>query len=187
MTDHQLIELFFARSEQAIVETAKQYGPLCYTISYNILCNREDAEECVNDTYLSAWNHIPPTRPNIFSVYLSKITRNLSIDRWRESHAGKRGKGQLPMAAEELEYCLTNGDDPEKAYMQKELTETLNGFLGTLPQVERKVFVSRYWYLDSIGDIGDHFGFSVPKVKNMLMRTRRKLRKYLVEKGVYEA
>ena len=185
MTDHQLIELYFARSEQAITETAKQYGSLCYTISYNILYNREDAEECVNDTYLSAWNHIPPTKPNVFSVYLSRITRNLSIDRWRESHANKRGKGQVPAAVEELDYCLTKGDSPEKAYLQKELTEVLNEFLGTLPQIERKVFVSRYWYLDSIGNIADNFGFSIPKVKNMLMRTRRKLKKHLNEKGVY--
>ena len=184
MIDQQLIELYFARSEQAIAETAKQYGSMCYTISYNILHKREDAEECVNDTYLSAWNHIPPTRPSIFSVYLSRITRNLSIDRWRENHAGKRGKGQVPMAAEELEYCLTKGDNPEKAYLQKELTAVLNEFLGTLPQAERKVFVARYWYLDAIGDIANNFGFSVPKVKNMLMRTRRKLKKYLEQKGV---
>lgn len=185
MTDQQLLELYFARSEQAITETEKQYGSLCYTISYNILYNREDAEECVNDTYLSAWNHIPPTRPTIFSVYLSRITRNLSIDRWRKSHAGKRGKGQVTAAVEELEYCLTKGDDPEKAYLQKELTEVLNEFLGTLTQVERKVFVSRYWYLDSVGDISNNYGFSIPKVKNMLMRTRRKLKKHLEQKGVY--
>lgn len=185
MTDQQLIELYFARSEQAITETDRQYGTLCYSISYNILFNREDAEECVNDTYLSAWNHIPPARPGAFSVYLSRITRNLSIDRWRERHAEKRGKGQVAVAAEELEYCLTKGDDPETTYLRKEVTAVLNEFLGTLSPVERKVFVSRYWYLDSIGDIGDHFGFSVPKVKNMLMRTRRKLRKHLMEKGVY--
>lgn len=185
MTDRELIELYFVRSEQAISETAKQYGSLCYTISYNILYSKEDAEECVNDTYLSAWNHIPPTKPNILSVYLSTITRNLSIDRWREKYAGKRGKGQVAVAAEELEYCLTKGDSPETVYLQKELSECLNAFLGALPQTERKVFVSRYWYLDSIGDIAEHFGFTVPKVKNMLMRTRRKLKKHLVQKGVY--
>lgn len=184
MTDQKLIELYFARSEDAITETAKQYGPLCYTISYNILSNREDAEECVNDTYLSAWNHIPPTRPHSFSVYLSKITRNLSLDRWRQTHAGKRGKGQVSAAAEELEYCLTKGDDPETAYIHKELTQILNEFLGILPHVERKVFVSRYWYLEPIGDIANNFGFTVPKVKNMLMRTRRKLKRYLEQKGV---
>lgn len=185
MTDRELIELYFVRSEQAISETAKQYGSLCYTISYNILYSKEDAEECVNDTYLSAWNHIPPTKPSILSVYLSTITRNLSIDRWREKYAGKRGKGQVAVAAEELEYCLTKGDSPETVYLQKELSECLNAFLGSLPQTERKVFVSRYWYLDSIGDIAEHFGFTVPKVKNMLMRTRRKLKKHLAQKGVY--
>lgn len=185
MEDCQIVSLYWERNEQAIQATAAKYGRYCYAISYNIISNREDAEECVNDTYLSAWNHIPPTKPSILSVYLSTITRNLSIDRWREKYAGKRGKGQVAVAAEELEYCLTKGDSPETVYLQKELSECLNAFLGSLPQTERKVFVSRYWYLDSIGDIAEHFGFTVPKVKNMLMRTRRKLKKHLVQKGVY--
>ena len=109
MDDKRIIELYFSRSEQAIKETDTQYGRYCYRIAYNILHSPEDSEECVNDTYLSAWNQIPPTRPNYFSVFLGRITRGLSIDRWRRSHSQKRGKGQLPLAIHELEDTLSSG------------------------------------------------------------------------------
>lgn len=185
MTDQELLELFFARSEQAIAETNRVYGPYCHQISYNILHDRRDAEECVSDTYLTAWNHIPPTRPNSFSAYLGRITRNLSLDRFRKSHAEKRRRGQVEAAIHELDYCIPGGKEPEQEILGKELGQYLNRFVEMLEPVERRVFVCRYWYLDSIGDISLASGFSPSKVKNMLYRTRKKLRAYLASEGVW--
>lgn len=182
MTDSQILDLFFARSERAIEETDTQYGNYCYRISYNILNNSEDSEECVNDTYLSAWNLIPPTRPNCFSVFLGRITRSISIDRWRKGKAQKRGGGQLPMAIHEMEYSFGSGQDMELEYINSHLIST---FLWKLAEEERNVFICRYWYLDSISDIAHDFGFTQSKVKTMLMRTRRKFRDYLLEEGDY--
>lgn len=183
MTDKQIVELYFQRSERALKETAAQYGQLFYRISYNILSNHEDAEECVSDTYLTAWETIPPTRPQRLGVFLSKITRRLSIDRWRSNHAEKRGGGELTVAIEELDWALASGDELEEGCMQRELTELLNRFLSRLPDTERDVFICRYWYLDSIKEIAVDFGFTQGKVKSMLMRTRNKLKVYLMEQG----
>lgn len=185
MTDTQIIDLYFLRSEKAIEETAAQYGHLFYKISYNVLHNAQDAEECVNDTYLTAWHRIPPTRPNHLSVFLSRITRSLSIDRWRKRNASKRGGGQLTLAVEELDRTLSSGENIEENYIRSELTQLLNDFLHKLPETECQVFVCRYWYMDSIDTICEEFGFSASKVKTMLMRTRRKLKVYLEERGGY--
>lgn len=178
MNDQQIIDLYFARSEAAITETDAQYGRYCYRISYNILYSPEDAEECVNDTYLSAWNQIPPTRPHCFSVYLGRITRSLSIDRWRRSHSTKRGQGQLPLAIHELDRCLSSGEDLEEQVLS---AQVLNSFLRGLKVTERDVFICRYWYLDSVQEIAADFGFSESKVKSMLMRTRNKFKQYIQE------
>lgn len=186
MTDHQIVELYFQRSERALKETAAQYGQFFYRISYNILSNHEDAEECVSDTYLAAWQTIPPTRPQRLGVFLSKITRRLSIDRWRRNTAAKRGGSQLTLAIEELDFCLASQEDVEEHYLQKELTGMLQSFLSGLPETERNVFLCRYWYMDSIRDIATEFGFTQGKVKTMLMRTRNKLRVYLEKKGGYD-
>lgn len=186
MTDQELLELFFARSEQAIAESNRVYGPYCHQIAYNILHDGRDAEECVSDTYLTAWNHIPPTRPNSFSAYLGRITRNLSLDRFRRNHAEKRGRGQVGAAVHELDYCIPGGKEPEQQILGQELGAYLNRFVGTLEPMERRVFVRRYWYLDSISEICLVSGFSVAKVKNMLYRTRKKLKAYLVSEGVWD-
>lgn len=186
MTDNQIVELFFHRSERALEETAARYGQLFYRISYNILTNHEDAEECVSDTYLTAWETIPPTRPNRLGVFLSKITRRLAIDRWRRITAAKRGGGQLALAVEELDYCLASRENVEEDYIKKELTGLLECFLSELPETERDVFLCRYWYMDSIREIAADFGFTQGKVKSMLMRTRNKLKIYLERKGGYE-
>lgn len=184
MTDAELIALYFSRSELAIRATDAQYGKYCYQISHNILQNREDAEECVNDTYLKVWNQIPPARPKIFSAYLGRITRNLSIDMWRRNTTLKRGKGRMTLAVDELTYCIPGKDDPETFCMNRELGEILNRFVGSLSQAERRVFVCRYWYLDSIHDIAAYSGFSPSKVKNMLFRIRKRLKDYLEKEGV---
>ena len=182
MEDQGIVELFFDRSEQAIVETDKKYGGYCYTIAYNILASREDSEESVSDTYFSAWNTIPPRKPTLLQAFLGKITRHISIDRWRKQTAQKRGGKELTLALEELGECLdTRGMEAE--ITSRELTRVLNSFLASLPETERNVFLCRYWYMDTIETIAKITGFSRSKVTSMLHRSRGKLRKQLTEEG----
>lgn len=184
MEDSRIIELYWERSEKAIAETAAKYGSYCYSIAYNVLNNREDAGECVNDTYLGAWDSMPPQRPSILSAFLGKITRNLSLKRWRDAHVQKRGGGQLPVVLDELEECISSKLSVEEQVEGKELSQWVNEFVSELPEEERKVFVCRYWYLDPVDAIALRFGFSKSKVKSMLMRTRGKLKACLENHGV---
>lgn len=181
MEDSQIIALYFRRSEQAIQETDRKFGPYCFQIAWNILDNRQDAEECVSDTYLTAWKSIPPTRPNRLSAFLGKITRHIALDRWRRRSAGKRGGGEVQLALEELEECIPGKDTPEDALRRKEFRDGLNRFLTTLPEQERMIFVSRYWYLRSIREISQGTGLSEGSIKTRLFRTRSKLRTFLSE------
>lgn len=182
MEDQKIIDLYWQRSEQAIQETDSKYGGYCYSIAYNILTNREDSEESVSDTYFAAWRAMPPKRPGILSAFLGKITRHLSIDRWRRRTAEKRG-GEIVLALEELEDCISDGLSAEDAVQKKELTVFINRFLDALPETERNVFLCRYWYVDGVQDIADTLGFSVSKVNSMLHRTRQKLRRALEREG----
>ena len=182
MEDQGINALFFKRSEQAIEETDKKYGGYCYSIAYNILSNREDSEESVSDTYLAAWNTIPPRRPSFLKAFLAKMTRHISIDRWRKRSAQKRGGGEMLLALEELEECADT-QNVENELTKKELTRILNVFLSSLPETERNVFLCRYWYLDSIQTISEVSGFSQSKVTSMLHRLRGKLRKKLSQEG----
>lgn len=182
MEDQGIIALFFDRSEQAIAETDKKYGGYCYSIAYNILDNREDSEESVSDTYLTAWNTIPPHRPGFLSAFLAKITRHISIDRWRRRSAKKRGGSEMILALEELGDCVDT-NNVESQIARKELVRLLNNFLSSLPETERNVFLCRYWYLDSIPAISDASGFTESKVTSMLHRLRGRLRKTLSEEG----
>ena len=184
MEDQLIIDLFFQRSEQAIEETDKKYGGYCYSIAYNILTNREDSEESVSDTYLAAWNTIPPRRPNFLNAFLGKLTRHISIDRWRKRSAKKRGGGEMPLVLEELQECVANGENLEERYEQKELVRQVRKFVASLSDTERRVFVCRYWYLDSTAEIAKRFDFSENKVSSMLHRTRGKLEKYLIREGI---
>lgn len=179
--DQKIIELYCNRSENAIAETAGKYGRYCTSIAYGILKSREDAQECVSDAYLTAWNAIPPRRPADLGTYLGKITRNLSIDRLRTRSREKRGGGEAPLALEELEEVVAGSDSPENEAVRKELTAALNRFLAGLTQQERYVFVRRYWYLDSLGDIAEKTGFSGSKVASMLFRLRGRLKKQLMK------
>ena len=182
MEDQGILELFLKRSEQAVVETDKKYGGYCYAIAYNILSSREDSEESVNDTYLTAWNTIPPRKPTLLQAFLGKITRHISIDRWRKQSAQKRGGKEMILALEELGECLdTRGMEAE--ITSRELTRVLNGFLASLSETERNVFLCRYWYMDTIETIAKITGFSQSKVTSMLHRSRGKLRKKLAEEG----
>ena len=184
MDDNKIIELYWNRSEKAISETAIKYGGYCYTIAYNILSNSEDSEESVNDTWLAAWNTMPPKRPKLLAAFLGKMTRYISLDRWKNRIAAKRGGGEVPLALEELEECISGENSVEKEYLKKEFAMTMNRFMENLPETERKVFLCRYWYLDSIEDIAKRFSFSESKVASMLHRTRGKLRKMLEQEGI---
>lgn len=179
MEDQEILDLFWSRSETAISEVEHKYGRYCYSIAYNILTNKEDAEESVSDTYLTVWNIIPPQRPSVLAAFLGKITRRLSIDRWRSRNRYKRGGGEIILALEELGDCVAEDQTVEKACERKELALTFNRFLDALPETERRVFLCRYWYLDPIADIAAYFGFTESKVASMLHRTRKKLRTVL--------
>lgn len=183
MDDQSIVELYWSRSENAISETDVKYGRYLNSISYNILVNHEDAQECVNDTYHNAWNTMPPDRPSVLSTFLGKITRRLSIDRWRRLNAEKRGGGELTLALDELENCVSGYGNVENEIERRELAKLFNSFLDTLPVTERRVFLCRYWYMDSIQSIAVQFGFSQSKVASMLHRTRAKLRTVLEKEG----
>lgn len=184
MEDNQIIDLYWARSENAITETANKYGSYCHTVAYNILKNNEDSEECVNDTYRKAWDAIPPQRPQILRAFLGKITRNLSLNCYDKRLAEKRGAGQLPAALEELEWCIPARNDVEQIIDDLALTQLLNDFLANLPTETRKIFLRRYWYLDSITEIAEAFSISESKVKTTLFRARNKLKLRLEKEGV---
>ncbi len=183
LQDEQIVERYWARDESAVEETARKYGAYCHSIAYGVLQNHEDAEEAVNDAYLGAWNSIPPHRPTVLSAFLGKLTRRAAVDKWRERNAAKRGGGEMPLALDELEACVAGGDSAESAWEQEELKRLINGFVRSLPQAERRVFLCRYWELLSVGDIGARFGYSQSKVKSMLYRSREKLKKQLTKEG----
>ena len=184
MDDKQIVDLFWQRNETAIDETAAKYGPYCHSIAYNILDNDADAEESVNDTYLDAWNSMPPHRPSILSTFLGKITRRISIDRWRRRSAEKRGGGQITVVLDELEECIADKNSVEQEVEANLLADVINTFVKALPDTEQRVFLCRYWYMDSVESIAKEFGFSQSKVKSMLYRTREKLRARLIKEGL---
>ena len=183
MNDSQIVNMYWERNEKAVEETQKKYGSFCYSVAYSILCNEEDAKESVNDTYLDAWNSIPPHKPSVLSAFLGKITRRISIDKWRNKNAARRGGGQITDTLDELAECIPDSNGVEKQLEEKALNETINSFIKSLPKKEQKIFICRYWYLDSIKSISEQFGFSQSKVTSMLFRIREKLRKILMEEG----
>ena len=184
MEDEKIIELYFERKESAISETAEKYGNYLYKIAFNILSDNEDSEESVNDTYMSAWNTIPPEKPNIFSAFLSKITRYISLNRYRAKKTEKRGGGEIDAAFEEIEECVPDKSDIYDEIEAKELAKMISDYLKKLPETERKIFVCRYYYLDSLSDISKQFGFSRSKIASMLHRTRKKILSHLEKEGV---
>ncbi len=183
MEDREIVQLYWDRNEQAIVITAKKYGNYCTVIARNILGNDEDAEECVNDTWLSAWNAIPPHRPGVLSAFLGKLTRNLSFNKYKYNTADKRGGGQVPLVLEELSECVAGCSDIEQELQHKELAQAINDFLGMLPVDKRKLFVCRYWYTDSISEIAARFDLTEGAVAMSLGRIRVKLHGFLAERG----
>ncbi len=185
MEDSRIVGLYWARDENAIRETAAKYGRYCFAIAMNILARQEDAEESVNDTWMQAWNSMPPHRPAILSTFLGKLTRRVSLKRQRARNAEKRGGGQVPLALEELMECIPAGPSVEETLSQQELARSIDGFLAGLPRTEQAVFLFRYWRLASIAQVAESFGFSESKVKSMLFRTRKKLLAHLQKEGVF--
>ena len=183
MNDSSILELFIKRSEQAISKTTEKYGKYLSKISWNILHNSEDVEECVNDTYLTAWQQIPPDKPERFLPYLGRITRSLSLNRYNYYKAQKRNT-QFDMILSELEDCLMSIETVESEIGAKELTNAINRFLKSSKKDHRIVFVRRYWYSDSIKDIATARQTSESNVKSILFRMRKKLENYLIKEGV---
>lgn len=183
MQDDRIVEMYWQRDEAAIRETEKKYGRYLLKIACNILYSVEDSQESVNDTYLKAWISMPPHRPSLLSTYLGKITRELSIDRFRSRHREKRRASEYAVSLSELEECVTDGDTTGQRVELHLLAEAINVYLRTLSPESRHTFVMRYYYLDSIKEIAGYMGMSQSKVKSMLHRTRTGLRTYLKQEG----
>jgi RNA polymerase sigma-70 factor (ECF subfamily) len=183
MDDLKIVQLYWDRDEQAIPATADKYGRYCTAIAKNILGSNEDAEECVNDTYLNAWNSMPPHRPSVLSTFLGKITRNLSFNRYKHNTADKRGGGETTAVLDELLEIVSDTDSVEQEINRKELVKAIDTFLGTLSADKRGIFICRYWYFESISTIASSFGMTENNVSVNLNRTRLKLHNYLLERG----
>lgn len=182
MEDTQIIDLFFSRDQQAIQQTEKKYGRLCYHIAWNILSSREDAEESVSDTYMKAWENIPPTKPTFFYAYLAKICRFLAMGKLDWNNAAKR-KAEVVELSDEMENCIPDLSR-EMQIQSQELGALLSEFLGTLSPENRQIFMRRYWYAESIAEIAQRFHLGESNVKTKLMRTRNALRSFLEKEGI---
>lgn len=186
MDDNQIIDLYFQRDERAITETQRKYGAYCYRVAYNILMSAEDSEEVLNDTYVGAWEAIPPHRPSIFSAFLAKITRRLSMKKLRYNTAQKRSSDGASLALEELSECVPSRGSVSADIEAKEVGVMVDRFLQKQRAEDRRIFVCRYFYLESVDDIVRAFGYSRSRVYASLDRTRARLREYLVKEGVFD-
>lgn len=184
MDDSGIVALFFARDEKAIVQSDKKYGFYCKTISFNILNDHQDAEECTNDTYLQAWNTIPPTKPNSLKAYLGRIVRNISINRLRSKQTLKRKSDGFYAAYDELENVLQSGQSLDEHIDEMHLRDLIERFLNKQTEENRKIFIARYWYFESINEISTKLCISEGKIKMSLLRMRNSLRYYLDQEGV---
>lgn len=184
MEDGKIMELFYRRDDAAITETDIKYGRSCRATAQNILSNPEDAEECVNDTYLAAWNSIPPEYPVYYCAWLISVVRRISLSRLRAKYADRRGGGEYALCYEELSECISSGADPQGRAEAKELAAAINRSLAGLSRADRCIFVSRYWLMEPIADIASAMDCSVSRVKSSLYRSRQKLRKQLSGEGL---
>jgi len=184
MEDREIVDLYWQRSDRAISETEQKYGRYCRTIAMNICGAKEDAEECVNDTWFRAWNRMPSERPTVLSAFLGRITRNLAINTIKAKNRIKRGGGEASLALEELSECISDGRSPENVLEEKELEKLIGRFTADLKEGDRMIFVLRYWYLVPVADIAEKLQCSQGKVKSSLFRTRKKLREALQEEGL---
>lgn len=183
MDDKRIIDLYWARDEEAIRETSLKYGRLCSHIAKNILASQEDCEECLNDTYLAVWNAIPEQRPSRFSAFVSKIARNLALKKYEYVTAAKRNP-KAALSLEELGDCVSGTESVEAELENRRIESVIEDFLWQQSDEKRNIFIRRYWYFDSVESICKHTGFSQSKVKSMLFEMRRKLREHLKNEGI---
>ncbi|MDO5410193.1 MAG: sigma-70 family RNA polymerase sigma factor [Lachnospiraceae bacterium] len=197
MEDKEIIELYWSRDSSAITVSAEHYGNYCRQIAWNILQNHEDCEECINETWFRAWNAMPDARPNSLKSFLGAITRRLSLDYYRKSHAEKRGRGEISAIYDELQTCIpdsaaaaasknSKGSDNnvERHLEHLALTAALNSFLSQLDSTSRILFIRRYWYSDSIRELAQNLHLNENRIKSTLFRTRKKLKKHLEKEGI---
>ena len=183
MEDEKIVALYWQRSEDAVRETEKKYGAYLTKIARNILYDPEDSEECVNDTYLAAWNSMPEHRPGVLSTYLGKITRQISIDRFRKRNSAKRQASEYALSLAELEDTFEDDETPEQALDEKLLDEAIGGFVRSLPEEARRVFIGRYYFFDPLKTVAGYCGISEAKAKSILYRARLKLKEHLEKEG----
>ncbi|MBP5606055.1 MAG: sigma-70 family RNA polymerase sigma factor [Ruminiclostridium sp.] len=184
MEDQEIIELYFSRDEAAIAQTRVRYEGYLRRIALNILANNEDAEECINDTYLNAWNSIPPNRPARLSAYLGAIVRNLAITVFRKRNSASHAGSQYALSLDELGECVSDGETPEEQFESGLVTKAINDYLRSLRPETRIIFICRYYYGDSVSDIAGYFGAGISKIKSSLFRTRQGLREHLEKEGI---
>lgn len=183
MEDGKILDLYFDRDERALDETRKKFGGYCFTVAHGILGCMEDAEEVVSDTWLRAWDSIPPRRPAFLRLFLGKIARNLAFTRWRNQNAAKRGGGETELVLEELSECIPGREAVDDALNAKELAQTIRSFLHTLPEREQDIFLRRYFYAEPTAAIAGRYGMKDANVLRILSRTRKKLKDYLTKEG----
>ena len=184
MEDERIVDLYWKRSDLAISETDRKYGRYCHTIAYNICGTVEDAEECVNDTWLRAWELMPDQRPTVLSTFLGRITRNFAINCIKAKRRTKRGGGEATLALDELEECIPGGTDPAHVLEEKELEEAIGAFVADLPQSDRTIFILRYWHVASVAEIAEKLHSGRGRIKSSLFRSRKKLRACLEKEGL---
>ena len=183
LEDAKIIELYNARNELAVVETERKFGKMLFSIAMNVLSDREDSEETVNDTYGKAWNKIPPEKPDFLGAWLGKITRNLSISRFRKNKAQKRSGIETMLS--ELEECVPSSENIEAESEGKEITAAINRWLGTLKKEERIFFIRRYWYGDSVSELSEKMNIPPKKLSSKMFRLRKNLKEYLEKEGIF--
>ena len=183
MEDKKIVELYWQRNEAAIAETSAKYGNYCTAIAMNILGSIQDAEECVNDTYVSAWNSMPPNKPKVLKTFLGRITRNLSFNRYKYNRAEKRGGGEISVILSELDNCVSGKTSVEEELNRQEIAKAIDSFLDALSEKKRDVFVLRYWYGESVSKIAKQFNMKDSAVSMTLSRIRAELREHLLERG----
>ena len=184
MNDTEIIELFWSRSESAISETSNKYSGYCNTIAMNILHNREDSEECVNDAFFGVWNSIPPEKPSVLKPFLGRLTRNFALNKYKAYSAKKRGGGTVELLLSELEDCIPSGRNVEAEFDAGVVAGLISDFLNSTGKEQRLIFIRRYWYADRIAEISKRYGISENNIKSTLHRTRIKLKEFLEKEGV---
>lgn len=185
MDDEKIIEQYFMRSDQAIPSTKQKYGNYCHAIAYNILLSHEDADECLNDMYLRAWNSIPPEHPSSLQAFLARIVKNLALNRYRSRKTVKRGSSQIETALSELAECVDMNTDIESEYERKLFTEYIERFLQKYYRINKVIFIQRYWYMMNTSEIAEENNLTKSRVKVTLFRMRKELKKYLQDNDLY--